>query len=71
MSDCEAQINRLLRSNRIWKALAMAACLALFLWALVGFAAVSRQRIRAEQALRDAQAALVKARWTANAAQPR
>jgi hypothetical protein len=47
---------QLRRSNHRWKTLALAACLALVLTALVGFAAISARERRVEAAMRDAAA---------------
>jgi hypothetical protein len=71
MSDPQALIVQLRRSNRRWKALALAACSALVLAALVGFVAMSGQRIRAEHAMRAAQDALATAHNAADSALPR
>jgi hypothetical protein len=58
MSDSEALIELLRRSNRRWKALALAACAALILAALLGFVATYRQRRQAEVAARRVNQAL-------------
>jgi hypothetical protein len=46
---------QLRRSNRFWKALALAACAFLVLVAVVGFVSVAWERVRAERARRQAQ----------------
>jgi hypothetical protein len=61
MSDSEALIELLRRSNRRWRALALAACAALILAALLGFAATYRQRRQAELAARRINEALTRA----------
>jgi hypothetical protein len=64
---------QLRRSNRRWKALALAACAALILLAFVGVAAASRARLQAEHAMRaerlarqNAELARVQAQRAAN-----
>jgi hypothetical protein len=52
MSDPETLIEQLRRSNRRWKALALAACAALVFAALAVFVATSRERMQAEAAMR-------------------
>jgi hypothetical protein len=59
---------QLRRSNRRWKALALAACSALMLVALLGVVAVSWQWMRAEAQMRAANDALVRAEMAARAA---
>jgi hypothetical protein len=66
-------IEQLRRSNRRWKALALAACLALVLMGLFGLVAVERRRVQAEvvmrrlnQALESANQARVDAQQAAN-----
>jgi hypothetical protein len=55
-------VNELLRrSNRRWKALALAACSVLVLAAIFGAVAVGMQRAQAEARLRAANAALASA----------
>lgn len=49
---------QLRRSNRRWKALALAACSALVLVVLFGFVAVYTAQVRAKRELRAANAAL-------------
>jgi hypothetical protein len=61
VSDPEALIEQLRRSNRRWKALALAACAVLVLAALVGFVAKSRERMQAEAAMRRVNEALARA----------
>jgi hypothetical protein len=56
------------RSNRRWKALALAACSALVLVALLGAVAVSWQRMRAEAQMREAHDELARAERAARAA---
>jgi hypothetical protein len=69
---------QLRRSNRRWKALALAACSALVLVTLLGFVAVYTAQMRANRELRAANAALasahqarVEAQRAANPGQPR
>jgi hypothetical protein len=50
-------IEQLRRSNRRWKALALAACSALVLVILLGFSAVYTAQMRANQELQRANAA--------------
>jgi hypothetical protein len=52
---------QLRRSNRRWKAVALAACSALVLVLLLGFVAVYTAQMRANRELRDANAALASA----------
>jgi hypothetical protein len=59
---------QLRRSNRRWKALALAACSALILIALFGSLAVTRQRYQAEAARRQAMEAMARAELAARAA---
>jgi hypothetical protein len=69
---------QLRRSNRRWKALALAACAVLILAVLFGIASAERRRRQLEAAMRDANAALasanqarVQAQEVANPGQPR
>jgi hypothetical protein len=69
---------QLRRSNRFWKALALAACSALVLVVLFGFVAVYTAQMRANRELRAANAALASAHQAradaqraANSGQPR
>jgi hypothetical protein len=55
---------RLRRSNRRWKALALAACAVVILAVLFGVATAERQRRQVEAAQRDANAALAIANQT-------
>jgi hypothetical protein len=72
MSDPGALIEQLRRSNRRWKALALAACAALVLAALVGFLAKARERMQVEAAMRQMNEALTRANLEApNPGQPR
>jgi hypothetical protein len=78
MSDHEVLIEQLRRSNRRWKALALAACSALALMVIASFVGVAWQRARAEvamraanEALRSANEARVDAQRAANPGQPR
>lgn len=72
MNDPEALVEQLRRSNRRWKALALTACAALVLAALVGFVAKSRERMQAEAAMRRVNQALASANLAApNPGQPR
>jgi hypothetical protein len=64
-------IEHLRRSNRRWKALALAACAVLFLLAIVGYVRTERQRAQAEAAFQAANAALAEAQWAARHGQPR
>jgi hypothetical protein len=61
MTDPEALIEQLRQSNRRWKALALAACAALILAALLGFIATYRQRRQAEVAMRQMNQTLARA----------
>jgi hypothetical protein len=54
-------VEQLRRSNRRWKALALAACSALVLMVVAGFVAATWQQARANAQLRAANAALVEA----------
>jgi hypothetical protein len=71
MSDTEALIDQLRRSNRRWKAVALTACFALVLVALFGFIAAARQRFQTEAAMRDLLAAQSRAQMATNPAEPR
>jgi hypothetical protein len=72
MSDPDAIIEHLRRSNRRWRALALASCAAIVLAGLVAFLSMTSQRIRAEAAMRDVKAALARANMDApNPGQPR
>jgi len=69
---------QLRRSNRRWKALALAACSALMLVVLFGFVAVytaqvraNRELLRANAALAEAHQARADAQRVANPGQPR
>jgi membrane-anchored protein YejM (alkaline phosphatase superfamily) len=69
---------QLRRSNRRWKALALAACAVLILAVLFGVANVERERVRAEAARQRADSAFVEAhqarldaQHAANPGQPR
>jgi hypothetical protein len=71
-------VEQLRRSNRRWKALALAACALLLLVALFGVMRAEAERMRAEAAMRDARAALanahqarVEAQRAANPGQPK
>jgi hypothetical protein len=64
-------IEQLRRSNRRWKALALAACSTLVLTALLAFGAASVHRMRAEAQLRAANEALVRAQMAASPGQPK
>jgi hypothetical protein len=52
---------QLRRSNRRWKALALAACFVTVLAAFVAFVNVERERVRAAQARNQADSALAEA----------
>jgi hypothetical protein len=72
MSDREALVEQLRRSNRRWKALALAACAGLILAAFVGFVVAVRERMQAEAAMRRVNEALTRANLEApNPGQPR
>jgi hypothetical protein len=71
-------VEQLRRSNRRWKALALAACALLLLVALFGVMRAERERMRAEAAMRVADAAVasvnqarVDAQRATNPGQPR
>jgi hypothetical protein len=64
-------VEQLRRSNRRWKVLAMVACSILLLAVLASYVNVARERMRAEAALRDANAALARAQVAANLGQVR
>jgi hypothetical protein len=59
MSNPRVLIEQLRRSNRRWKTLALAACAALALAALIGFANMAWERVRAKAQLQAANAAVV------------
>jgi hypothetical protein len=61
MSDPKDLVEQLQRSNRRWKTLALAACSVLVLAALLGFAAMYRERMEAQQLMRDMDRALANA----------
>ncbi len=72
MTDPEALIKQLRRSNRRWKALALAVCAALVLAGVVQFLAAARDRMRAEAAMRHMNDALREANLELpNPGQPR
>jgi hypothetical protein len=71
MSEPKDLIEQLRRSNRKWKALALAACGALVLAAVFELVAVYWQRVRAEAQLQAANAALARAQMATNPGQPR
>jgi hypothetical protein len=72
MSDSDALIEQLRRSNRRWKALALASSTALLFMLLVGIASLASQKMRAEAAMRAANEALARANFEAShAGQPR
>jgi len=62
---------QLRRSIRRWKALALAACALLLLVALFGVMRAEAERMRAEAAMRDVNAALAAANGARNPGQPR
>ena len=64
-------IEQLRRSNRRWKAVALAACFVLILMVVVGFLAATWQQARANAQLRAANAALAQANAARNPGQPR
>ena len=69
MSDADVLMERLRRSNRRWKALALAACMALVLLALAWYASAVARRIRMERALAEVNRALATAQEKAAAQQ--
>ena len=72
MSDSEALIARLRRSNRRWKALAFTACGALVLLALVGIFDAARKRMQVEAAMREMNQRMARASLDApNSGQPK
>lgn len=68
--DLVLAYEQLRRSNRRWKALALGACAALILVAMVSIMAATRARIQAEAAMRAEHDARVVALRAANAASP-
>jgi len=70
MSEADALIEQLRRANRRWKALALAACLALVIGAVALYANAYRQRLQVERALAEANRAFNVAAEN-QAAQPR
>jgi hypothetical protein len=56
MSDADVLVEQLRRSNRRWKALALAASTALVLLALAWYASAVARRIRMERALAEVNA---------------
>jgi anti-sigma-K factor RskA len=71
MSEPNDLIEQLRRSNRRWRALALAACSVLVLAALVGFVAMSREQMRTQQVVRELADAAANAQQAANSGQPR
>jgi len=71
MTESKDLIEQLRRSNRRWKALALAACFVLGSVVLLGFVAASWQRMRAEAQMQAVNAALARAQMAANPGQPR
>jgi hypothetical protein len=71
MSEPKDLVEQLQRSNRRWKTLALAACSVLVLAALLGFVAMYRERMQAQQLMRDMDRALVNAQRAANSGLPR
>jgi hypothetical protein len=71
ISEPKDLIEQLRRSNRRWKALALAACSVLVLAALLGFVAMSRDQMRIQELLRAMEQAQANALKAANAGQPR
>jgi hypothetical protein len=61
MSEPKDLLDQLRRSNRRWRALALAACSTLILVAIVAVILTARQRAQAELALRRVNAALAEA----------
>jgi hypothetical protein len=70
MHETNDLIEQLRKSNRRWKALALAASSALVLATLIGMANAARERIRAEHAMREVNAALARAQMRVNPGQP-
>ena len=62
---------QLRRSNRRWKAVALAACLALAITAIGSFVAAAMQRMRLEHQRRAAAEAFARANAALNQGQPR
>jgi hypothetical protein len=69
--DLLLAIEQLRRSNRRWKALALAACAVVMLVGLSSAMWAQAQRMRAEAAAREARAALAEAQGRANPGQPK
>jgi hypothetical protein len=61
MSEPKDLVEQLQRSNRRWKTLALAACSVFVLAALLGFLAMYRERMQAQQLMRDLDRALANA----------
>jgi hypothetical protein len=70
-TDLQLVNEQLRRSNRRWKALALAACALLLLVALFGVMRAEAERMRAEAAMREAHAALAEANAARNPGQPK
>jgi hypothetical protein len=71
MSDSEHLIAQLRRSNRRWKVLALAACSALILAAVLSYAKAARERMQVERAMADVRRALASVEKAENPGQPR
>jgi hypothetical protein len=66
MSEPKDLVERLQRSNRRWKTLALAPCSVLVLAALLGFLAMYRERMQAQQLMRVMERAQANAERAAN-----
>jgi hypothetical protein len=66
MSDQDALIDQLRRSNRRWKVLASIACSALLLAAALGYVSALKNRMQVERELRAANEALANAEKAVN-----
>jgi hypothetical protein len=71
MSEQWDLIEQLRRSNRRWKALALAACSILVLVAVAGFVAMSRQQMLSKELMRAMEQAAANAHHAANSGQAR
>ncbi len=71
MSDPEVLIEQLRRSNRRWKALALAACFTLLLAAVGTMVAAYRARVQVEAQIQAAEALARASLEAANRAHPR
>jgi hypothetical protein len=71
MSDPDALVKQLRRSNRVWKALALTAWFVLLLMGIMSYMNAERERIRTELALRHAREALASVQKPTNSVMPR